>query len=427
MPHHSESLSDKPKHPSFSMLLKPIDPNPLARGVVILHKYLIGAGGAERLAIEEYRYFSKCRVPTKLIAFQADPKAIFGLNIDDIEVISVKGTINGVILLRQRLLELNPSLIIVSGGLRDFFLANLLLDIPYIVHQHESPMKMLIGDGLYVLRLLRWNVVNKLFSFGYGYRFPPVSPPQRSLIRRIKDELLSFIDVLVWRKALFVTLLSERAVKELQMLYKKKEAHSLYGCISAEMLLHEADQALVARLGLEGKRIAVSICRLAPTKRLDVMIEAFARVARDKDDLILVIGGRGPSELYLRQLAKNLQVSDKVIFAGFIDENEICDYLAMGEVSICLDWTDFDIAPYEAMAQGSKVLWTDEIETSEWLQNSGVVFPVKPTIDAVAIGLRSAFDAPKTSKLAIVQYLQQYTWDSYFNRVRLLAIEQLKG
>lgn len=411
---------------STTVLLKQTNSDPLSRGVVILHKYLIGAGGAERLAIEEYRYFSKCGIPTKIIAYQADSNATFNLNIKEIEIISATSIINGVMLLRRRLVEINPALIIVSGGLRDFFLANLLLDIPYIIHQHESPMKILIGDGLYVLRLLRWSTVKKLLSFAHGYRFPPVSAPNRSLIRKLKDELLSIVDVLVWRKALFVTLLSDRAAKEMHSLYGITEAYSIYGCVSDEMLLHEADQKLANRLGLDGKRIALSICRLAPTKRLDVMIEAFARVAKDKDDLILVIGGRGPSEPHLRQLAERLQVSDKVIFAGFISENEICNYLAMAHVSICLDWTDFDIAPYEAMAQGSKVLWTNEIETSEWLENSGVVFPVTPTIDAVATGLKCAFDAPKTSKNNVVRYLRKYTWESYFNQIRLLIIEKLK-
>ncbi|MEI6314196.1 MAG: glycosyltransferase [Syntrophus sp. (in: bacteria)] len=400
--------------------------DPLARGVVVFHKWLIGAGGAERLAVEEYRYFSKCGVPTRLIAFQADPAALFDLGIEHVEVIPNEGSLDGLLRLRRRLRELNPALIISAGGLRDLFLSTLFLNIPYIIHQHEAPFKMLLMDRLHLVRLLRWNVLKQLRNMAYGYRVIPVSPIGRSLIGKVKDEILSLIDAVVWRRALIVTLLSNRAVKEMELLYGK-EAVALYGCVSEEMLSHEADGAIAATLGLQGKKIVLSISRLAPMKRIDVAIEAFACVAADNDDLVLVLGGCGPSEPALHKLAERLDVSEKVHFIGFVPEGEICDFMAMGDVFVCLDWTDFDIAPYEAMAQGCRVVWTNEIETSEWLESSGVVFPVKPTVESVAEGMQRALATPEPSRPAIVQYLRPYTWDGYFERIRQLAIEKLSG
>lgn len=408
------------------MTTKNSDSDPLARGVVVFHKWLVGAGGAERLAVEEYRYFSKCGMPTRLIAFHADPAALFALEIEHVEVIPNEGTLDGVLRLRRRLRELNPALIISAGGLRDLFLATLFLNIPYIIHQHEAPFKMLLMDQLHLVRLLRWNVVKKLRNLAYGYRVIPVSPIGRSPIGKVKDEILSLIDAVVWRRALIVTLLSNRAVKEMELLYGKK-AVALYGCVSEEMLSHKADGAIAAMFGLQGKKIVLSISRLGAMKRLDVAIEAFARVAADRDDLVLVLGGLGPSGPALQQLAGRLGVSEKVHFIGFVPEREICDYMAMGDVFICLDWTDFDIAPYEAMAQGRRVVWTNEIETSEWLERSGVVFPVEPTVESVAEGLQRALAAPEPSRPALLQYLKQYTWNAYFERVRQLAIEKLSG
>ena len=172
------------------------------------------------------------------------------------EVIPNEGSLDGLLRLRRRLRELNPALIISAGGLRDLFLSTLFLNIPYIIHQHEAPFKMLLMDRLHLVRLLRWNVLKQLRNMAYGYRVIPVSPIGRSLIGKVKDEILSLIDAVVWRRALIVTLLSNRAVKEMELLYGK-EAVALYGCVSEEMLSHEADGAIAATLGLQGKKIVL--------------------------------------------------------------------------------------------------------------------------------------------------------------------------
>jgi hypothetical protein len=72
------------------------------------------------------------------------------------------------------------------------------------------------------------------------------------------------------------------------------------------------------------------------------------------------------------------------------------------------------------------VVWTNEIETSEWLERSGAVFSVEPTVESVAEGLIRALASPEPFRPALVQYLSQYTWDNYFERVRKLAIKKIE-
>ena len=397
----------------------------LSRGIVIFHEWLVGAGGAERLAVEEYRFFCRAGIPTRLITFQAEPAALFGLDRSEVEVLPRTGTLDGARRLRRRLRELNPALVIVAVGLRDLYLATIFSRLPYIVHQHEAPFKLLTNERLRIVRMLRWNVVRELEAMAYGYRVIPVPPPPRSWAGHIVGEILSLLDAAALRKALAVTLLSRRAVREVELLYGR-DAAPLFGCVSEATLAYQPRAGVAERLGLAGKKIVLSISRLDPMKRLDVAIRAFAQVAAGRDDVVLVIGGRGPSREELQALAASLGVAAQVHFIGFVPDSEIWDYLAMCDVFVCLDWTDFDIAPYEAMSQGRKVLWTNEIETDPWLESAGAVFPVEPTPEATAAGLSRALAAPAVPRAALTRFLEQYTWNKYFERVQQLAISRLE-
>lgn len=66
---------------------------------------------------------------------------------------------------------------------------------------------------------------------------------------------------------------------------------------------------------LEYKTI-LTVGRLTHVKGFDLLITAWARVARQVPDWKIVIVGSGEDELMLKQMAKDLGVDDSVIFAG---------------------------------------------------------------------------------------------------------------
>ncbi len=99
------------------------------------------------------------------------------------------------------------------------------------------------------------------------------------------------------------------------------------------ILLHGVDETYLKtpnmatkfrnKYGVEG-RIITYIGRIHPTKGLDLLISAFADVARELPDLKLVIAGKGDKK-YLRkclELAEKLRISDKVRYIGYIPEED---------------------------------------------------------------------------------------------------------
>jgi len=73
------------------------------------------------------------------------------------------------------------------------------------------------------------------------------------------------------------------------------------------------------RYGLAGKKVVIHVGRLSPEKNLDVLIKAFAEV----EDAVLMIVGKGALEKELKELALSLGLSDRIIFTGFVSDEEL--------------------------------------------------------------------------------------------------------
>lgn len=98
--------------------------------------------------------------------------------------------------------------------------------------------------------------------------------------------------------------------------------------------------------------------RLVPYKGLDVLLRAMALAT----SIDLVIVGEGPLEGELKAQAENLQVADRVRFAGPMDEAGVADHLARARALVLpsLDVSEtFGLVQLEAMASGVPVVATD--------------------------------------------------------------------
>ncbi len=90
-------------------------------------------------------------------------------------------------------------------------------------------------------------------------------------------------------------------------------------------------ESLARRYRLSGDKIPiVSVGIVAPTKCPEAIIDAFASVASEDNDLVLVFVG--PSDdPYMRELerrATNLAIGERVLFPGYVDEDEFDAWLA---------------------------------------------------------------------------------------------------
>ena len=88
-------------------------------------------------------------------------------------------------------------------------------------------------------------------------------------------------------------------------------------------------------LGIEGRQIILTVCRLVPHKGTDKLIEAMPSIMAEAPDAVLVIAGDGPYREYLEETAGNSVRSGDIIFTGEISGAEkrgwykTCDVFAM--------------------------------------------------------------------------------------------------
>ena len=95
------------------------------------------------------------------------------------------------------------------------------------------------------------------------------------------------------------------------------------------------DERLAHELGVEEKRIILTIGRLIERKGQDMVIRALPRIIAEVPNAIYLIGGRGYYEKTLRSLTAELGVEKQVKFLGFVPNEElrslysICDLFVM--------------------------------------------------------------------------------------------------
>lgn len=78
----------------------------------------------------------------------------------------------------------------------------------------------------------------------------------------------------------------------------------------------EAGEALRRRLGLERKRVLLSVGRLQKVKGFDAVIRALPKIIQCVPNAVHVIVGEGPEGGHLRSLAAEMGLNERVIFVG---------------------------------------------------------------------------------------------------------------
>jgi len=109
-----------------------------------------------------------------------------------------------------------------------------------------------------------------------------------------------------------------------------------------------------------GEKLILFVGRLVPEKGAQVLLEAFQILLAQNQDIKLIIGGAGTYESFLKNLACELGVADKVLFPGFLNETRRNRYLKEADVAVFPSlYEPFGIVALEAMAAHVPVIVSD--------------------------------------------------------------------
>ncbi|WYL98464.1 MAG: glycosyltransferase [Gloeotrichia echinulata CP02] len=129
---------------------------------------------------------------------------------------------------------------------------------------------------------------------------------------------------------------------------------------------------LVEKYGLTDAKVLMTVARLWSGdiyKGVDVTIRALPLISQTCPEVKYLVIGRGDDQPRLAQLAKDLGVSDRVVFAGFVPTEELIAHYRLADAYIMPSQEGFGIVYLEAMACGVPVLSGDDDGSADPLQD----------------------------------------------------------
>lgn len=214
-----------------------------------------------------------------------------------------------------------------------------------------------------LLRELNPDILHTHYASSYGLLASFVKHPRKILSVWGNDVIVfpysnSLFKAMVRRslqKTHYITATSQFLVQSVKRLNSNIEKISVipFGIDPARFDYHQRIPTSKIKIG-----IAKS---LRPKYGVDVLIRAFCLLSKHYRDIELLIAGRGEFESKYKQLAKDLQLDERVKFLGFIDHDRLPEFLyeldifAMPSVS---DGESFGVAAVEASSTGLPVVAT---------------------------------------------------------------------
>ncbi len=177
---------------------------------------------------------------------------------------------------------------------------------------------------------------------------------------------------------------------------------------------------LVARYELEGKRVLLTVGRLAAEERYKGFDEVLDVLGDLPSDVVYMIAGGGNDAGRLQQKAAQLGVADRVIFTGLFSESDKADLYALADVYVMPSRGEgFGYVFLEALASGVPVIGSKHDGGREALLDGELGLLVDPANPAeIFAALREILQA--RPRRAIPPLLDYFSYAKF--RIRLNAI-----
>jgi glycosyltransferase involved in cell wall biosynthesis len=160
------------------------------------------------------------------------------------------------------------------------------------------------------------------------------------------------------------------------------------------------------------KNIIFGLGDLIERKGFMYLVDAMARIRARRDDVICVIGGRGPEEKNLIKRIHEHNLDDCVRLLGFIPDPMVPVWMNAADLFVLPSLQEsFGIVQIEALACGTPVISTDTVGSREIIASDDIGLFCKPADvpsleDAITHGLEKSWDFRK-----ILNYSEQFSWN----------------
>jgi len=233
-------------------------------------------------------------------------------------------------------------------------------------------------------------------------------------------------------KSIFLRLFGRRALNQASAVHflstGEQRMAASFGVSSPQVVISLGVDSERYRPGPRSGRFRAQFCphadrlifflgRIAPSKGLDLLVNAFASLAERDPGLHLALAGPddGGYTQAIAELLRQKHLQKRVTLAGPLSEEEKIWAFRDADVFASLAYTEaLGLAMLEAMATGLPVLLTNRAALAPRLASAGAALVVAPEVTAVAAGLaellenRPLWSALSTAGRAFV--VREFAW-----------------
>ena len=217
-----------------------------------------------------------------------------------------------------------------------------------------------------------------------------------------------------FEKKMYIRLVEKRALKEASAVHftvKEEEIQYLHyklplkksiiipnGIETSEFKSSGEEGMFRKKFNIPGdKKINLFLGRISWKKGLDNLITAFAEVAKQKPEAILVIAG-SDDEGYgknVKFLISNFKLQDKVLFTGMISGNDKIAALQESDVFVLPSYSEnFSMAAVEAMYMKLPVVLTERVGVASLVKEYGAGIVTKKDEKEIAEAILQILNTP---------------------------------
>jgi phosphatidyl-myo-inositol dimannoside synthase len=169
---------------------------------------------------------------------------------------------------------------------------------------------------------------------------------------------------------------------------------------------------------LTGKIVLLTLGRLSAAeqgKGFDEVMELLPALSQQIPEIVYLIAGDGDDRRRLEEKARVLGVEDRVVFAGFIGEEEKADHYRLADAYVMPGrWEGFGFAFLEAMACGIPVLGSTLDGSREALRGGALGILVDPRRpEELQAGILAALERPRG---VIPEGLEYFSFEKFEKR-----------
>ena len=196
--------------------------------------------------------------------------------------------------------------------------------------------------------------------------------------------------------------------------------HILPNAIHAEQYgIREKRADLVARYRLAGKRVLLTVGRLASEERYKGFDEVLEVLPELPADVVYIIAGGGDDEARLQRKAESLGIADRVAFTGLFPEEEKPDLYSLADIYVMPSRGEgFGFVILEALASGVPVIASKHDGGREAVLGGKLGLLVDPANPAeIAAAIRELLAHPRRE---IPAGLAHFSFENFAARLRAI-------